>query len=245
MVKTKYLQYGIIAAGEGSRLANEGIETPKPLVEILDEKLIDRLIRIFCDNGATTIHVICNALSNEVRQHLKYLKNNGYAGYHPDIVVTVKTTPSSMHSLYELSKSFDKDVPFVVTTVDTIFKEQRFAEYIEVLKEVMLSEDEDGLMGVTSFIDDEKPLYVDIDSKKQIKGFYDKTHTEFVSAGIYGLASKSLLILSDCIQNGESRMRNFQRALINAGLKLSAFDMGKVIDIDHAEDIRKAEELIK
>ena len=41
------MKYAIIAAGEGSRLASEGVEKPKPLVCINGEPLIDRLIRIF------------------------------------------------------------------------------------------------------------------------------------------------------------------------------------------------------
>ena len=40
-------------------------------------------------------------------------------------------------------------------------------------------------------------------------------------------------------------MRNYQRALVAAGLRLKAFDMGKIIDVDHAGDIRKAEEFIR
>ena len=37
------MKYAIIAAGEGSRLAREGIWEPKPLVEVGGERLIDRL----------------------------------------------------------------------------------------------------------------------------------------------------------------------------------------------------------
>ena len=47
------MKFAIIAAGEGSRLANEGINAPKPLVEVGGEKLIDRLLRIFTDCGAS------------------------------------------------------------------------------------------------------------------------------------------------------------------------------------------------
>jgi len=46
------MKYAIIAAGEGSRLAAEGVESPKPLVKIRHERLIDRLIRVFMDNDA-------------------------------------------------------------------------------------------------------------------------------------------------------------------------------------------------
>ena len=44
------MNYAIIAAGEGSRLFQEGVQAPKPLVKVQDECLIDRLIRIFMQN---------------------------------------------------------------------------------------------------------------------------------------------------------------------------------------------------
>jgi hypothetical protein len=43
---------------------------------------------------------------------------------------------------------------------------------------------------------------------------------------------------------GKERMRNFQRSLVENGLELKAYPFGKIIDIDHAEDIAKAETLI-
>lgn len=67
----------------------------------------------------------------------------------------------------------------------------------------------------------------------------------YISGGIYGLTSKALDTLEKSVAAGESRMRNFQRRLIADGLHLEAFPMGKIIDIDHAEDIAKAEEFIK
>ena len=52
------MRYAIIAAGEGSRLAAEGIAEPKPLVKVGGEALIDRMIRVFMDNDAEEIFVI-------------------------------------------------------------------------------------------------------------------------------------------------------------------------------------------
>ena len=37
---------------------------------------------------------------------------------------------------------------------------------------------------------------------------------------------------------------NFQRSLVAGGMKLKAYPFKKIIDIDHAEDIAKAEEFI-
>jgi hypothetical protein len=40
--------------------------------------------------------------------------------------------------------------------------------------------------------------------------------------------------------NGVSRMRNYQRALVDAGLNLKAFPFEKIVDVDHAGDIETA-----
>ena len=45
------MDYAIIAAGEGSRLVQEGVTTPKPLIRLLGEPMIDRLIRLFSDTA--------------------------------------------------------------------------------------------------------------------------------------------------------------------------------------------------
>lgn len=49
------MDYAIIAAGEGSRLAQEGVKWPKPLVRLNGVALIDRLIDVFMKNNATSI----------------------------------------------------------------------------------------------------------------------------------------------------------------------------------------------
>lgn len=74
------MKYAIIAAGEGSRLAKEGVSAPKPLVKVNGMCLIDRLIRVFMDNHAEQIIVICNSNMTSVSQHLAELKENGLDG---------------------------------------------------------------------------------------------------------------------------------------------------------------------
>ena len=43
------------------------------------------------------------------------------------------------------------------------------------------------------------------------------------------------------MENGMSRMRNFQRQLVADGLHLGAYPFSKILDVDHASDIEKAE----
>ena len=63
------MKVAIIAAGEGSRLSNEGACAPKPLIKINGEYMIDRLIRIFTENGAEEVVVIVNCLTNLVKEN--------------------------------------------------------------------------------------------------------------------------------------------------------------------------------
>ena len=49
------MKFAIIAAGEGSRLAQEGIVSPKPLIEVAGQHLIDRLMDVFREVGASEL----------------------------------------------------------------------------------------------------------------------------------------------------------------------------------------------
>lgn len=235
------MRYAILAAGEGSRLTEEGIAAPKPLVEINGEKLIDRLLRIFISNGATEVDVIINHLHPQTEAWLKQRVSEGMP-----LKYVIKTTPSSMHSMYELSAMLDGDEPFVLTTVDTVFREKEFTDYVKAWERLAADGCVDGLMGVTDYIDDEKPLYVAVDDTLGIRAFLDRDEQpHYVSGGIYGLKPSALRTLRTCIEKGESRMRNFQRALLSDGLRLQAWPFTKVLDVDHASDIAKAEAFLK
>lgn len=228
------MKFAIISAGEGSRLAQEGVQLPKPLVQLNGMAMIDRLIHIFAKNGAEQVVVIIN---NEVAQTKEYLALLKKVSEVP-LEVIVKTTPSSMHSFYELS-TYLKDDKFCLTTVDTIFREEEFSRFIETFK----ASDKDGLMAVTDYIDDEKPLYISTDEELNITGFHDARTPDcrYISGGIYCLTPKSIDTLQRCMENGMSRMRNFQRQLVADGLHLGAYPFSKILDVDHASDIEKAE----
>ena len=229
------MKFAILAAGEGSRLASEGVAKPKPLVELQGVPLIERLIRIFARNGASSINIIVNEQQPETVEFIKSIKVGC------PINIVIKSTPSSMHSMHALSHLL-RGEKFCLTTVDTLFREDEFANYIKKFEEY----EGDGIMAVTDYIDDEKPLYIATDENMEITAFYDKPtpETHYISGGIYGLSPKALDILDRCMSDGTHRMRNFQRRLVESGMKLKAFPLGKIIDIDHAEDIIKAEEFI-
>lgn len=231
------MNYAIIAAGEGSRLVQEGVKLPKPLVNLCGQPMIKRLIDIMLSCNAESLSVIVNEHMTQVREYLESLS------LPVPFNLVVKTTPSSMHSFYEVSRGFTEG-KFILTTVDTIFRPEDFRRYVEAFEADTKA---DGYMAVTSFIDDEKPLYIDVDPYMHITAFRDKPFegVRYISGGIYGLNHKALGVLSDCMERGVSRMRNYQRALVEAGLDLKAWPFGKIIDVDHAGDIATAEEFLR
>lgn len=229
------MTFAILAAGEGSRLAQEGVELPKPLVKIQGEAMIDRLIRIFHACGADSIYIITNNLTPLTQEHLRQMQKAD-----PLLHLLVKTTPSSMHSFYELRQVMGNG-KFCLTTVDTIFREEEFRRYIQAWQ----TSADDGMMAVTDFIDDEKPLYIATDAEKTITGFLDQEPQRYISGGIYGLDERSFPVIDKCISEGQSRMRNFQRQLVRDGLRLKAYPFSKILDVDHASDIEKAEAFLR
>lgn len=219
------MTFAILAAGEGSRLEHEGVRDPKPLIRIGGECLIDRLIRIFLSCGADRICVVVNSRRPEVKAHLESLAC-------PELHIVVADTPSSMHSLRALSPILG-DEPFVLTTVDTVFREEDFRRYLR-----------EGDFAVTPWVDDEKPLWIDTDAGGFITAFRDEGPCPYVSGGIYRLTPPMMRVLEACIERGEARMRNFQRALLAAGFRLKAFPVERILDIDHRSDIAKAESFL-
>ncbi|MBR1804514.1 MAG: NDP-sugar synthase [Muribaculaceae bacterium] len=230
------MHYAIIAAGQGSRLAQEGILKPKPLINLNGTPMVRRLIDIMVNCRAESVSIIVNESMTDVQDYLARLT------LPVPLNVVVKTTPSSMHSFYELSRVLPEG-KFCLTTVDTVFHEEDFARYIAAFE---ANDRHDGMWAVTPFIDDEKPLYVDVDDEMNITAFRDQRFegAHLVSGGIYAMTHKAFPVLEHCIESGISRMRNFQRALIDAGFNLQAYCMDKIIDVDHAADIATAEQFI-
>lgn len=236
------MNYGIIAAGKGERLATEGILLPKPLVAPDGEPLIDRLMRIMSlPRGAaamTCLSIIVR--EQEIAGHVQTACEHTGIGQLTRVIV--KATADSMLSFAEVTAGFDSD--FIVTTVDTVFASD---ELVRLAEAFASRTDADGYMGVTGYADDEKPLWVSTGDDGMITAFTDMRQpgSRYVSAGVYCLPAKALKCLAECRAAGITRMRHFQRALLESGMKLRAWPMGKVVDVDHASDIALAREIIK
>lgn len=232
------MNFGIIAAGEGSRLAAEGIHVPKPLLPIGGVPLLERLIGLAVENGATTIACIVNEGASEVRRFLEERR------FGVPVQVVVKTTPSSLHSLHALLPLIGSS-PFCLFTVDAVC---RGAELRDFLAFAAGQNDGDAVMATTDFVNDEKPLYVRQDAARRILSFDDTAPADAgpptVTGGIYYFFPAAVPVIDEAVREGTMHLRNALRRLLDRGLKVVAFPFTRIVDVDDRSDIAAAEELV-
>jgi NDP-sugar pyrophosphorylase family protein len=228
------MNLAIIGAGESSRLKEEGLNVPKHLVTINDEYLIDRIIRIGYENGFQKVYCIINTKEKELKKHL--LEDN----FKIPVKLIVKDTESSMHSLFVLSPFLSSE-PFCLATTDSVFLENEFTHFLKFSSE----ENEDGVLAVTQYIDDEKPLCAAMDENGTILKFSDsKEGYNWATGGIYYFSPRIFEEMPFALETAVTRLRNFLRLLIDNDYKLKAFPFSKIIDVDHISDIKIAEEFL-
>jgi len=228
--------YAIIAAGEGSRLRKEGILTPKPLIRVNGLPLIERHILRAIKYGFSEICIIINQRYPEL--------SNWFAdkSFGIPLRLVEKNTPSSLHSFFELGILL-KGKDFLLTTVDPVFPDPAFQSFLAAIG---IHTDAQGIMAVTTYVDDESPLWVNVSDNGQITGYSNaKGNARYASAGFYYFKPAVLPLLDEAIKTGRSRMRAFQQFLVDKNVTLMAVDVGKVVDLDHKGDIAKAEHILR
>ncbi len=231
------MHLGVIAAGDGLRLKEEGIKEPKPLIKVQGKTLLERIFTITEKYKFKS----CNIIVNE-----KFKKDveNFFLSKVPKIEFNIiyKSTPSSLHSLYQL-KQYLSDDSFCLMTIDSIFSESEFENFLE---EVKKNEIYDGLIAITDFVDDEKPLWVKIDRNNKIKRFSsNREDSNYITGGIYFFRKGVIEYTEKALVDNISRLRNFLQYLIETDLKLKAIKFSKIIDIDHKKDLVEAEKFLE
>ncbi len=229
------MKLAIIGAGEGSRLRDEGITVPKPLIPVRGVPLIDRIIRNGVSCGATSVHLIINAAFGAVREHLESVD------FGVPIDCELRSTPSSMHTLFTLAPKLQAE-SFCLATVDTVFREEDFRTFVQYARS---NENFDGVLAITDYIDDEKPLCVTLDAERRIIEFLDSQEkSHWATGGIYYFSPSIFRQIELALERRIERLRNFLRLLIEQGYDLRAFPFSKIIDVDHASDIQAAEQFL-
>jgi len=218
----------ILAGGRGSRLAADGVETPKPLVEVGGRPQIVNLIETFTDLGCESI--ICmvrDGITLDVPR--------------PTVVRTCRT-PSSLHTLVA-GLAIVPPGPVFCAMVDTVMPP---ADWRRVYRGVTerLTAGSLAVLAVTPFVDDELPLYVTCNAEGLATGIFDTppptTAALLVTGGVYGLSPEARRLAAVAVASLH-RMRAFLRLLVELKLPVATVEVPRIIDLDHKRDLDAAE----
>lgn len=230
------MKAAIIAAGEGSRLAAGGISTPKPLVPVAGEPLIGRTIRAAAAVGASSIACIVSERSPEL---IDYLQTTPWP---VPLDLVVKTTPSSMESLFALAPLVS-DQPFVLLTVDAVFHFRLLEGFVAAATDFGQA---DGVLALTDHVDDEKPLWAELNHEDRIVSLGDRARpTPYITAGFYLFRPIVFSLIRESRANRFSALRMFLGLLVERGCKIYGVPVAKTIDVDTPADVAAAEAYLK
>jgi len=225
---------GIIAAGLGERLLAQGITTPKPLIEIAGRPLIARTIDAVCAAGARGIACIVNAETDRVRDYLQHTP------WPVPVEVIQRTTQSSAESFLALRPLLEAE-PFLLMTVDTVCEPRALAALVARGRALSPAA---SVLGITATVDDEKPLWAEIDATERIRSLGDASRARHVTAGVYFLQPLVYALANVGSRHAFPAFRAILGALLDRGHPLYGFDVGPSIDVDRPEDIAAAERLL-
>lgn len=218
----------------GSRFSKEGVATPKPMVEIMGEPMIGRLIRILSKCGAEAINVAANPRMEGFIPYLESLQQQ-----YPYLSIRPIITDNSYNSLKAGTDGLEGK--FVAMTVDAIFPIEEFKSYVD---KVAAMHDDEVLMGLTRYVDDESPLYARVNEQGEVIDYrYGGSPFDegtIVSAGLYGLSSDAMKAVVETGYYPES-LSDFQRTLaVKTAMKVRPYEFSCAFDVDNLHDLSEA-----
>ena len=220
---------GVIAAGKGSRL--KGLGVPKPMVEVAGVPLIEHVLTNFEAAGIVSAAVIFNSSEEGcaayVRERFATLVTK----------VVVKTTRSSLESFREILGAAPRG-RLLVSTVDAFCPREDFLRFARLAAK---APSDATVLAVTGFVEDEKPLWVTTTRKGRVT-VVGGASGDAVTAGIYVVPER---VRRMGIPSSLPRLRDFLAWLCKSGEPMQALEIGKVVDVDRAEDLEAAEELAR
>jgi NDP-sugar pyrophosphorylase family protein len=229
------MNLAIIGSGNSSRIKTKGLNGSNHKMKIKGEYLIERMIRIGYNSGIKKVFLSINSHESELKDHLS--RNN----FGIPLKLIEQDTCNSINSLYVLASFLAKE-PFFLTNSDSVFIENEFAEFVTYS---LLQEDADGILAVTRYNDNEKPLCVAMNDEDIILKFSDsKDGYSWATGGIYYFSPEIFKETKYALDAGIPGFEKFLQFLIVRGYTLKGFSFSKIINVENAADIVKAEDLI-
>lgn len=226
---------GIIAAGLGSRLAAGNPGLLKPLVPVAGKPLCHWIVASLRRAGIERITVLHNCAGWPVRRSLE-------AAF-PEIRWTFlqADTASSWESFRLVSSVMAGSAPsFLLSTADALVPPEETGSFS---RRAAASGAAAGL-ALTSFVDDEKPLYADIDADHVVTALGEKCAAKkYVTCGLYYMTAD----VAKNMPEGHKfpSLRRYLASLVEAGTRVTGLPLSKTLDVDRPEDVAQAEGFLK
>lgn len=227
------MKAGIIAAGSGQRLKAGGFRMAKPLVRVAGKALIEHALAQMADAGVEGVTVIVNDAAGTVAEFVHERR------WPMPVDVIVKTTAHSLESLRVIAPRLTGET-FLVATVDTIAGPgamKRFA--------ATPMADRDATLAVAPAGRDENPVYARLGDGDRITALGHKAKgSPIVTAGWY-LFSDRVRSAVETAPPKLDKLRLFLGHLVDSGLRVYGASIGPAVDVDDADDVRDAQEMLK
>jgi 1L-myo-inositol 1-phosphate cytidylyltransferase len=221
----------VIAAGEGSRLRD--LSMIKPLVPVAGRPLSHWIVDGLRAAGCSDLTVLTNSRGGAVAPSL----NAAFPAMKFDFVTA--DTASSFESFRLVSlRLAETEGEFVVSTVDALIRPDDVARFVAECRKA----NADAGLALTLHVDDEKPLWADVDGGRVTALGDDAKRKDAVTCGLYYMTRKAAERLPSA--DHHSRLRDFWRALVASGEVVVGITLSKSLDVDRPEDLAAAESFL-
>jgi NDP-sugar pyrophosphorylase family protein len=222
---------GMIAAGEGSRLSLSHPAMVKPLVPIAGRPLSHWVVGTLQAAGARGLTVLTNSRGSAVALSL----SAAFPGFAFDFVSA--DTASSYESFRLVSRRLaETEEAFLISTVDAIVPAGDIARFWGECRAARA----DAGLALTAHVDDEKPLWADVDEAGLVTAIGEDARTRRrVTCGLYYMTRRSAEVLPKA--STHARLRDFWRTLAASGARVAGPLLSKTLDVDRPEDVVAAE----
>lgn len=224
------MKAGIIAAGEGSRLAAAAPGLPKPLIPVAGRPLVHWIVDGLRAAGAESVTLLTNSRGSAVAPSL----TAAFPGLTVDSITA--DTASSFESFRLVAlRLAETEESFLITTADALVVPAEVARFWRACRETAA---EAGL-ALTAFVDDEKPLWADLGKDGRVCALGAAAREKgAVTCGLYYMTRAAAKRLPPA--DAHRRLRDFLASQAAAG-RVHGVLLSKTLDVDRPQDIAAAE----